>query len=187
MRSDPRRGSRSREGRPRPRRRHAARGMRRLRHFRPPGRRRHHCARPARPAASRPGGRRHRGLRRPRFHTDATWVWWATRSGGGDHRAPARAARPSATSATPRPANHPPQRPADVRRSRGRRLRGRPQWQPDQLPDAAPQPGLRRSDLPVDLRHRGDPPSGRALPQAGSSSASSTPCRRSRAAMRWWR
>ena len=45
-----------------------------------------------------------------------------------------------------------------------------------------------RRNLPVDLGLRGDPPPDRPLAESASSStASSTPCRRSRAATPWWR
>ena len=104
----------------------AARGMRRLRHLRPSRRRRDHRARAARAAASRPGSGRHRRLRRRRFHSER-------RLGlVGDHfsnaatieRLPGRVGdRPCALFDDRR--DHPAQRPAAVRRTRRRRLRGR--------------------------------------------------------------
>ena len=129
----------------------------------------HHRARPARPAAPRPGGGRHRLLRRPALPFRAPprprrRRLLATRRSSS--ACPAASAighvRYSTTGGT-----HPAQRPAAVRRTRRRRRRGRPQRQPDQRPDAAPRAGPRRRDLPVDLRHRGDPAPRRARsPQA---------------------
>ncbi len=169
--------------------RHAARGMRRVRHFRPSRRRRHHRARAARPAASRPGSRRHRLLRRQplSFRTPAR--------PGRRHLLPPRRDRPPARHLGRRPCplfhhrrHHPAQRAAAVRRTECRRLRGRPQRQSHQRPDAAPRTGAQRRDDAVDHRHRGDPASGRAVASAAASStASSRRCARSRAPIRWCR
>ena len=62
-----------------------------------------------------------------------------------------------------------------------------PQRQPDQLPSPCANSWSARRDLPIDLRHRGHPAPDRPLAEtAHSSSASSRPCGRSRAAMPWW-
>ena len=131
---------------------------------RPSGRRRHHGARPARAAAPRPGSRRHRLVRRPAL---------PLRTAHGPRRRqlfPPRGDRAAARHVGDRPCalfdhrrNHPAQRAAAVRRAQRRRLRGRPQRQSDQRPDAAPPARARRRHHAVDLRHRGHPASGRAL------------------------
>ncbi len=80
--------------------------------------------------------------------------------------------------------DHPAQRAAAVRRAERRRLRHRPQRQPDQRRQAAPRSGARRRHDAVDHRHRGDPASGGPRRHAtASSTASSTACASSRAPM----
>ena len=162
---DPRQGDAGPpRSRSRSRWRPAARGMRRVRRVRPSGRRRHHGARPARPAASRPGSRRHRLLRRPAL------PFRAPDRPGRRHLLAPRGDRAPARHVGDRPCalldhrrDHPAQRAAAVRRARCRRLRARPQRQPDQRPDAAPPIGARRRHHPVDHRYRGDPAPGRAI------------------------
>ena len=146
-------------------RRSPARRVRRLRRVRQRRRRSPDRARPARPAAPRPGGRRHRHLRRqalpfrapPRPRRRQLQQGRRDRPPQGPHRA-----RPRALLHHRR--HHPAQRAAAVRRSRHRRLRARPQRQPDQRAHAAPRPHLLGRHLPVDLRQRGDPAPDGPLP-----------------------
>ena len=138
--------------------------MRRVRHLRPSGRRGSYSTRPARAAAPRPGGRWHRLLRR-RALPDGT----PPGPGGrplllreGD-QPPAGFIRTWPRALFDHRRNHPAQRAAAVRGTRRRWLRRRPQWQPDQWPDAAPRTDRPGRHLPVDIRHGSDPASRGAL------------------------
>ena len=137
--------------------------MRRLRRLRPSRVGRHHGARPARAPAPRPGSRRHRQLRRPAlpFGTPHGPRRRQLLPQGGD-RAPARHVGHGARALFHHRRNHPAQRAAAVRRTRRRRLRGRPQRQPHQWARAAAPAHPRGRHHAVDHRHRGDPASGRA-------------------------
>ena len=173
-------------GRPRARRRPAARGMRRLRHLRASGRGRDHRARPACPPASRPRGGGHRLVRRQEVPFRAAHGPGRRQllPPGGD-RAPARHVGDGPRALFDHRRDHPAQRAAAVRRARRRRLGHRPQRQSDQRPDPAPPAGARRRHHAVDLRHRGHPASRRATPSAtASSTVSSRGCVSSKAPMR---
>jgi len=149
-------------------RRPPARGVRRVRHLWPPRRRRPDGPRPPRAAAPRPGGGGHR---RPStassFQTAARGSASSATTSSSEKviDRPARAIRRWATCAIrPRGEHHPAQRAAALRRTR-RAAASRSAHNGNLTNGLTLRRELvaQRRDLPVDVRHRGDPASRGAL------------------------